>query len=276
MAKVVSNLSKRKSPLLSCRRFVTASVAEGQAPYAGAKRGAPTTPISHRSTICVCIARRALSRAGASEIFAPDFCTAAERLDRHQPTGLETAMSLNLMDRVRSEFRPPPLTTMRQRMTGSGWTSVLRWDSSERRGCAVSGHCPRPRSRRHHGGLGTDTSLQGARPCRRVSLRPGRWGGRSGCRVLGASPQRYLVPPSSYDRLIFDPFRGAGMLHFGYGKTAPWANRCSHSLRYSRYVQCAGRRCDKTRQMGVFGGHVRSDGTARGGIEVKRLSAQGD
>jgi hypothetical protein len=75
------------------------------------------------------------------------------------------------------------------------------------------------------------------------------------------------------DIRIFDPFRRAGMLCFGYGETEPWANRRSHSLRYSSYVRCAGRRCDKTRQMGVFGGCVRTEGTARGGIQGKRLSA---
>jgi hypothetical protein len=56
-------------------------------------------------------------------------------------------------------------------------------------------------------GLGTDTSLQGPRPCRRISLSARAIGRSMGCRVLGASRQRYPEPPSSNDRLIFDPFR---------------------------------------------------------------------
>ena len=37
----------------------------------------------------------------------------------------------------------------------------------------------------------------------------------------GGDCQRYPEPPNSDDCLIFDPFRGTGMLHFGYGETAP-------------------------------------------------------
>jgi len=75
----------------------------------------------------------------------------------------------------------------------------------------VSGHCPKARSRRH---LRTHDRAGGFRP----PHRPGAL--RLRCRVLGASCQRYPEPPSSDDRLIFDLFRGAGMLHFGYGDTA--------------------------------------------------------
>jgi hypothetical protein len=45
-------------------------------------------------------------------------------------------------------------------------------------------------------------------------------GGRSGCRVLGATRQRYPEPPSSNDGLIFDPFRGRGHATFRL-----WRNR---------------------------------------------------
>src|SRR5215831_12879121 len=66
------------------------------------------------------------------------------------------------------------------------------------------------------------------------------------------------------------------MLHFGYAKTATQDNRCCPSLRYSRYMRCTGRRCGTTRQMGVFGGCARAEGTARRGIGVKRLSTSAD
>ena len=57
-----------------------------------------------------------------------------------------------------SGFSPRP--TGDRRGSATGRVADLRQSRDERRGCAVSGRCPRPRSRSHHGGLGTDTSLQ--------------------------------------------------------------------------------------------------------------------